>query len=161
MESETATLFGGINIDTIGTGKKQDEILSSIVKPFNKAITKLLNGVINEEKTSSIKKTIHLINAAKKLDPVLIIRKCYDYLIDEKTKDALLRKDIEFFKEKDYAYAIKKNRWEETINFIISHVKKRIDDLNENELSEIWDLVWVLLICSEYYEKYVEDHIKK
>ena len=154
MKSESDNLFGGINIDNIGTGEKRDDILNSIVEPFNKAISKLLIKFRNHnDDTGHISSAITLINVAKKIDPLVIIRKCYKHLTEETTMNALLDKNLNFFKEKDYSYIIKKDNWEKTTYFIISYIKNQINNLDKDELSEIWKLVWVLVLCSEYYAK--------
>lgn len=162
MTSETATLFGGINVDNIGTGDKKEDILDSIVKPFNKAVSKLLTKFkdINDE-NGHILAAITLINVGKKIDPVVIIRKSYKHITEEKTRIALLEKNLDFFREKDYSYIIKKDNWENTINFIISYLRRQISYLNSDELSEIWKLIWVLLLSCEYYKQYIEDYIEK
>ncbi len=160
-ESEVGTFLGGINVDTIGVGEKREDMLESIVKPFNQAITRLLQGLVSSDKDKNdyIISTSVLINGIKKLDPVMLIRRSYKHLIEEKIKEALIKKDLDFFLEKDYTYVIKKDRWEKLINFIITYVKTHADKLDEEEMTEIWDLIWVLLICSEYYDKYVKDYM--
>jgi hypothetical protein len=155
----TSNLLAGINIDLIGVGKSKGDILDSIIMPFNRSISRLMRGMMkyDDGKTVHIQKAKDIINVVKKTDPLILIRKSYIYLTNEDNKEALLNKDIEYFMNKDYDDVVEKGKWEETIYFVIDYIKYNFENISSEEQSEIWELLWVMLICSECYHKYIHN----
>lgn len=148
-------IMGGIDVDKIGEGKTNDEILHNIVEPFNIATIRLLNLAMDNDTsgTDHIERARKLILWARNY-PDLMIQKCYKNMIDPKNKKAIIERDINYFSKKNYSKFIKKDLYKNTIDFILNYIKTYFNILSEKETSHIWDLVGIMAICSESYEKY-------
>lgn len=150
------SIVAGINIDIIGKGKTIDDVLGSIVDPFNDVLIRLVNlGVqYDKSKTDHMDRIRKLIIWAKDY-PDLMIRKCYKNLINPENKKAIIERNLNHFSKKNYDKFIKKDIYKDTIDFALNYIKKDINNLSEQEINHIWDLISILAICSEEYNVFI------
>ncbi len=148
-----------INIDNIGEGKTSDKILDGIVEPFNKAIRRLLKLIVTYDVTRNehIERVRMLIVWAKEY-PSLMIMKCYKNLTNPQNKEALISKDIKYFCQKNYSKHIKKDIYKNTIDFMLGYIKKHFNLLSDEEKEHVWELIWIMAICSESYKNYLQKY---
>lgn len=151
------SIVAGINIDNIGKGRTKDEILNSIIDPFNNILVKLVQLAIqyDKSKTDHIDKIRKLILWGKEY-PDLMIRKCYKNLTNIENKRAIIDRNLNHFSKKNYDKFIKKDMYKDTIDFALNYLRRDMAILSKQEMDYIWNLISILAICSEEYKDFLE-----
>jgi len=149
-------MIAGVNIDEIGVGKTKDDVLINITTQFNLSMKRLLilaqKYIKNNKHMDLVTK---MVKWGDKFIPSQLIHKSYKNFLQDEAKENILNRNIDFFVEKEYDDYIKHDEFKKPLDFMITLLKERIDELSREEMNYIWDLICIMLICSHEYFKYL------
>ena len=157
--------IAGIDINTIGKGKKDSEVLFSIVKPFNFTLKRLTKLLINNVSDSKNNRYIRIAKAeilwGDKYIPNELIKKTYKNILNPIIKKNIIDGNWDYFKNKDYSKFIRRDQFKSSIEFIIGFIRDRFLTLSSEEISHIHNLLLTMLICCDEYVLYLKKYKKK
>lgn len=128
--------------------------MSNTIKTFNNQIYNLINTMSNRfPKDRDIKLAVTVIETLKATNPKksLDIFLIYGY----KYRDRIMKQEEEFFLEKEYGDNSKEVSKKFSVD-IIQNLKDNWGELDENERSNIWKYLKVLIKLTD---KYIKDNL--
>jgi len=160
-----------ININTIGKGKDNYEIVDSCSGPFNRCMIRIVNNgwnkiqqfkhdpkidsfVKRQETIDSFERLRNNIALAKSELPHIIIARCFPHFI--KAGEHIIKKNADHFLKRNYAALIKEDDNKTMIYDVINLIVKCFDRLEEDEREEIWELANIMLICCIAFKKHIK-----
>lgn len=160
-----------ININNIGKGKNNYEIVDSCTDPFNKCMVRIINNGWNKIKQfkndpsiDSFVKKQETIDSYERLKnnlalvrselPYLAIARSFPHII--KAGEHIIKKNSDYFLKRNYDALIKEDGNKTMIYDVIKLIVKCFDKLNEEEREEIWELSNVMLICCIAFKKHIK-----
>ena len=69
-----------------------------------------------------------------------------------------VNRNINFFIDKSYDKYIKEDEFEEPLKVIINIIKTKLNELTDEEITYIWDLAGIMLLCSIKYQEYINTY---
>ena len=149
-------MLAGICLDDIGAGKTKQDKLMSIYSNFNSAMKRLLALSIKHVEDNEYMQTItRMVKYGDKYIPTRLIQKSYKNLLDPATSQCILDRDLKFFMDKSFNEYIKEDEYAKPLHFIIDFVKNHIHEIPEEDMTYIWDLTGIMLVCCDEYVKYI------
>lgn len=153
-----------IDIDTIGVGKDEYEIVSSCSVPFNKCINRIINNSrikIKKLVLPSNKDTVDSFDRLKR-NLELIRYECPNFAIARSfphvigAGDHIMKNNADYFLNRNYDALIKADGNKTMIYDVIKLVVSCFNKLSVDERNEIWELAEIMLICCIEFKKHID-----
>lgn len=154
-------ILAGVNINEIGVGRNKNDVLINITNNFNSSMKRLLvlsRKYIESNRNMDI--ITSMIIYGDKHIPSRLIEKSYKNLLRVDTRDNIINRNINFFVEKEYGVYIKNDEYKKPLMYIVNILKEKFSILTEDEQEYLWDLISIMLICSDEYLKYLTKYKK-
>lgn len=155
-------IAGDIDLDKIGHGESEFDKAYSIMHPFNRSLKRITNfcigkltGTIDDELLDTLKRMQMLVRIMDDQLPYFMLARCYKHIIG--AAKPIEARDKTYFIKRDYTPLIKKDKYMQMIRDLIHLIKSTLDKTNDDELNEIWDLGFVLLICSMKFKEHISE----
>lgn len=143
--------------------KKEKEI-SDIIQYFNRQVSNVLKTLVSKnhdllQNNSDLDWVRRVTKIARDINPPLMLEKSMDKLWDN--KDAIIARDINFFKQKEViSKYIKNDCRKEWMESMISFIEHNIDILDEDEYDYLWKCINNMLQAVIRY-RIVKDDFQK
>lgn len=154
-------IAGDIDLDLIGRGESEFDKSYSIMHPFNRSLKRITNlcisklsGTIPDELLDTLRRMQSLVRIMDDQLPFFMIARCYKHIIN--AADPIENRNKNYFIERDYSPLIKKDKYMQMIRDLVHLIKSTLDKTSDDELNEIWDLGFVLLVCSMKFKEHVD-----
>lgn len=153
-------IVAGIDIDQIGVGKTDHDQAENIMNTLNKvaagvfrlATAKMANA--SSEDRDLMERVKRGFNLLRDYTPYWALARSYKNIIAH--QQAIINQDVDQIISKDYSSFIKKDERTEMMQGIINLIKKEAHKMTKEEMSDIWDHMFVALICSIKFKEHIE-----
>lgn len=161
-----------ININSIGVGKDNDEIVNSCAIPFNKCVSRIVNNswikikeFKNDPNIDEFVKSQDTIDSFDRLKrnleliryelPLHALARAFPHVIG--AGQHITSYNADYFLNRNYDQLIKNDHNKNMIYDVIKLIVKCFKRLSIDEQDEIWELANIMLLCCIEFKK----HIKK
>lgn len=153
--------LAGVNINNIGVGKNKNDVLINITTQFNMAMKRLLILAKKYiEHNDHIEVITKMVSWGDKHIPSQLIHKSYKNLLQSDNKKNIINRNLDFFITKKYNTYIRNDEYKKPLEYIIVTLKEKFNLLTVDEQDYLWDLISIMLICSDEYLKYLTKYKK-
>jgi hypothetical protein len=160
-----------INVDNIGKGKDNYDIVESCAAPFNKCMLRIVHNswakikklkndptidafVKKQETIDSFERLKNNIELVRFELPYFAISRCFPHFIN--ASKHIMERNSDYFLNRDYATLIKNDHNKTMIYDVINLVCKCFNKLTLDEQDEIWELANIMLLCALEFKKHIK-----
>jgi hypothetical protein len=159
----TCIIAGDIDLNLIGKGESEFDKAYSIMHPFNRSLKRITNlcvsklrGTIPDELLDTLKRMQMLVRIMDDQLPFFMLARCYKHIVN--ASDPIENRSKQYFIDRDYSPLIKKDKYMQMIRDLVHLIKSTLDKTSDDELNEIWDLGFVLLVCSMKFKEHTIEY---
>jgi|SaaInlV_165m_DNA_1040744.scaffolds.fasta_scaffold124643_1 hypothetical protein len=136
--------------------REQKEI-SSILSLFNRQISRIIKVIETVEKDNIDLECIkRVLRIARDEKPTFVIESCIDKFWQNREK--IIQKDREFFIKNKFDKFIKDDENKEWIEGIITLIKQKQSELDDDEITYLWECINTMLQCIIKYRIVMKDY---
>lgn len=154
-------IAGDIDLDKIGKGRTVHDIADSIIKPFNRALIRIIvlsknksKNIRTESQTASLERVEGLVKIVTYECPPWCIARSFPHMISQ--KEHIVNKDPSFYDKKKFLHLVKPDERQQMILDLMDLIEMMINKASEDELNEAWDLIFVLLYTCVKFKEHID-----
>lgn len=162
MAKSDNIIAGDIDLDKIGKGRTVHERADSIFHPFNRALVRIITMAKNktkkyrtEEQTYSLERVSGLINIVTYEFPAWCIARSHKHMMGQ--EEFIINRDASFYNKDKFKYLVKPDERQQMILDLMALVEMAINKTSEDEMNEVWDLLFVMLYCSTKFKEHIDE----
>lgn len=159
-------IAGDIDLDKIGKGKDVHEQAYSIFHAYNRAVVRVimmakekLKHISTESQRASLERMERLIKMVIYECPPRLVSRSYNHIMGQ--QEYIVNRDPSFYDSKKFIHLVKHDDKREMVLDLMGMVEVAFKTVNEDELNEAWDLIFVLLYTSVKFKEHIDEtHIE-